>query len=68
MHTDGNGLFTGSIARSAKPRYFSYSEAEFFAPQGRHVAPMGVTFGMEGGGDRSCQISPHRCNDIGSQN
>ena len=35
----------------------------FFAPQGRHVAPMGVKFGMQEGteGPRSpppCQISP----------
>jgi len=38
-------IVTGSIARSAKRRYLSSSEAdfEFFAPQGRHViALMGV--------------------------
>jgi len=36
-------IFTGSIARSAKRWYLSYSEANFevFAPEGRHVAPMG---------------------------
>jgi len=32
-------IVTGSIARSAILR--------FFAPQGRHVAPTGVKFGME---------------------
>ena len=34
---------TGSIARRAKRRYLSNSEADFeiFAPQGRHVAPNG---------------------------
>jgi len=44
-------LITGSIARSASRRYLVYSEADFevFAPQGRHVAPMGVTFGVEEG-------------------
>jgi len=32
-------------------RYLVYSEADFevFAPQGRHVAPMGVKFGTEEG-------------------
>jgi len=42
-------IFTGSIARSASGRYLIYSEADFeffFAQQGRHVAPMGVKFGM----------------------
>jgi len=41
----------GSIARSASRRYLIYSEAdfEFFAPQGRHVAPIGVKFGVEWG-------------------
>jgi len=40
----------------------------FFAPQGRHVAPMGVKFGTEEGTKRSpppCQFHPHRCNDKG---
>jgi len=43
-------MFTGSIARSASRRYLIYSEADFeffFAPQGRHVAPMGVKFGTD---------------------
>ena len=31
----------------------------FFAPQGRHVAPIGVKFGME------IKFHPHRCNDKG---
>ena len=60
--TCSNAFFTGSIARSAKRWYLSYSEADFevFHPTGRHVAPMGVKFGTEegpllranGGGDR----------------
>jgi len=38
-------MITGSIARSAKRRYLSYSEADFevFRP------PMAVKFGMEKG-------------------
>jgi len=46
-----NIIFTGSIARSANCQYLIYSEADFkvFAPQGRHVAPMGVKFGVEEG-------------------
>jgi len=42
-------LITGSIARSANLLYLVYSEVDFevFRPQGRHVAPMGVKFGME---------------------
>ena len=35
----------------------------FFAPQGRHVAPMGVKFGMEEG--TYAKFHPHRCNDNG---
>jgi len=68
-------VFTGSIARSATRPYLSYSEAilRFFAPQGRHFAPIGVKFDMKEGTNvpssmRSpppCQISPHRCNDKG---
>jgi len=45
-------IFTSSIARSATRRYLIYLEADFetfFAPQGRHVAPMGVKFGTEEG-------------------
>jgi len=44
-------MITGSIARSATCRYLIYSEADFevFAPQGRHVAPIGVKFGAEEG-------------------
>ena len=55
---------TGSIARSASRRYLVYSGRflRFFAPQGRHVAPMGVKFGMDDS-PHPCQISPRRCND-----
>jgi len=39
-------IVTGSIARSAKRRYLSNSEERlilrFFAPQRRHVAPVGM--------------------------
>jgi len=45
-------FFTGSIAGSATRRYLSYSVTSilrFFAPQGQHVAPMGVKFGTEEG-------------------
>jgi len=34
----------------------------FFAPQGRHVAPMGVKFGTEEGTE-GAKFHPHRCND-----
>ena len=34
----------------------------FFAPQGRHVAPMGVKFGMEEGPLLHAKFHPHRCN------
>ena len=37
----------------------------FFAPQGRHVAPMGVKFGMEEGTEGlllHAKFHPHRCN------
>ena len=39
----------------------------FFAPQGRHVAPMGVKFGVEEGteGPLHAKFHPHRCNDKG---
>ena len=44
---------TSSIVRRAKRRYINYSGPilRFFAPQVRHVAPIG--------------IHPHRCNDKG---
>ena len=47
-------LITGSIAHSASRRYIIYSETDFevFAPQGRHVAPMGLR------SPPPCQISP----------
>ena len=44
--------FLPAALRTAQTcRYLVYSEADFevFAPQGRHVAPMGVKFGMEEG-------------------
>ena len=40
----------------------------FFAPQGRHVAPMGVKFGTEEGTFGPllhAKFHPHRCNDKG---
>ena len=41
--TNVKRIVTGSIARSATSRHLNYSEAdfEFFAPQERHVSPMG---------------------------
>ena len=55
---------TGSISRNATRRYLSYSEADlrFFAPEVRHVAPMGVKFGVGVRSRPPRQISPHRCN------
>ena len=46
-------------------RYLVYSEADlrFFAPRGRHVAPIGVKLGMEEGTDAKFHL--HRCNDKG---
>ena len=37
----------------------------FFAPQGRHVAPMGMKFGTEEG-TKGTKFHPHRCNDNGA--
>ena len=54
-------LFTGSIAPSASRRYLIYSEADFevfFAPQGRHVAPMGAKFGVEEGTSSMPNVTP----------
>jgi len=47
-----------------------YSEADFevFRPQGRHIAPMWVTFGTEKeifGPLLHAKFHPHRCNDKG---
>jgi len=60
-------FITGSIASSATRRYLSYSEADFavFRPKGRHVAPMGVKFGMGEGTFPLAKFHPHRCNDKG---
>jgi len=48
MVGSSDNLITGSIARSATRRYLSYSEVDFqvFRPAGRHVAPIGVKFGV----------------------
>jgi len=53
-------IFAGSIARSGSRRYLIYSEADFevFRPQGRHVAPMGMKFGVKEGSPPPRQISP----------
>jgi len=58
-------LITGSIVQSATRQYLIYSEADFevFAPQGRHVAPIGVKFGMEEGTASPVpNFTPNRCN------
>jgi len=34
----------------------------FFAPQGRHVAPMGVKFGMEDGTEGPILLATFHCN------
>jgi len=62
-HHRNVAIFTGSIARSAKRRYLSYSYDiyfRFFAPQGKHVAPMKVKFGMEKW--TSCQVQSSMAN------
>ena len=50
-------------------RYFTQRPIlRFFAPQGRHVAPMGVKFGTEEatfGPLLRAKFHPHRCNDEG---
>jgi len=61
-------MITGSIARSATCRFLIYSEADFevFAPQGRHVAPIGVKFGAEEGTRGPllrAKFHPNRWND-----
>jgi len=63
-------LLTGNVARSAKRRLLSYSEADFqvFRPHGWHVAPAGVKFGMEEGTFGPllyAKLHPHRCNNKG---
>jgi len=43
-------VIIGSIARSPSLPVFKFTQrpiSRFFSPQGRHVAPMGVTFGTE---------------------
>jgi len=76
-------LITGSIARSASLPVFNLLKRPilgFFAPQGRHVALMGVKFGLEEetegpeegtkGPLLHAKFHPHRCNDkgVGPQN
>ena len=59
------GVFTGSIVRSANLPVFSLLRGQFwgfFAPQGRHVAPIGMKFGMD---LLHAKFHPHRCNDKG---
>jgi len=59
-------IITGNIARSANLPVFSLLRGRFlrfFAPHGRHVAPMGVKFGMEEGTEG--QFRPHRYKDKG---
>ena len=54
-----------------KPAGISFTQRpilRFFAPQGRHVAPMGVQFGMEEGTEGPLLhaiFHPHRCNNKG---
>ena len=50
-------IITGSIARSAARRYFSYSEADFevFRPAGATRCTDGVKFGKEEGTEGPCQ-------------
>jgi len=42
-------LLPAALRAAQNCRYLIYSEADFevFAPQGRHIAPMGVKFGMK---------------------
>ena len=67
-------VITGSIARSAKRRYLSYSEADFkvFTPcRSDMLHRSGVKFGMEEGtSPPPCQISPLLVHGkgIGTQN
>ena len=70
LYVTDSQLITGSIARSAKRRYLSYSEADFevFRPAGATRCTNGGKISHEGLDRRSpppCQISPHQCNDKG---
>jgi len=63
-------VITGSIACNTKWRYISYLEGDFqvFCPETRHVALMGVKFGMEEwtkGPLLHAKFYPHQCNDKG---
>jgi len=63
-------VITGSIARSASLPVLNTQRPilRFFAPQGRHVAPMGVKFGTKErteGPVLHVKFHPHRCNNKG---
>jgi len=63
-------FFTGNIALSASRQYIFTERPilRFFAPQGRHIAPMVVTFGTEEWTEDPllhAKFHPHRCNDKG---
>jgi len=53
---------TGSIAQGAGIYFTQRPILRFFAPQGRHVAPMGVKFGTE---ERTVQTSPPSVQRLG---
>jgi len=63
IHINLLKIITGSIARSATCRYLIYSEADFevFAPQGRHVAPIGALLVPL----LHTKFHPNRCKDKG---
>jgi len=70
-YNQAKGLFScllpAALRAAQTCRYLVYSEADYevFRPQGRHVAPIGVKFGMEDGPLLPAKFHPHRCNDKG---
>jgi len=62
-------VVTGSVARSGSLPVFNLLKRpilRFFAPQGRHFAPMEVKFRMDEGTEGPllhAKFHPHRCND-----
>ena len=63
-------LLPAALRAALTYRYLVTQRAilRFFAPQGRHVAPMGVKYGMEEGTEGPllhAKFHPHRCNDKG---
>ena len=69
VHYCIDSIITSSIAHRAKrtPVFKLLSSRailRFFAPQGRHVAPMGVKFGTEEW-TKVPTFTPYRCNDKG---